>query len=158
MQSSTLRRAAALGAAIAAMVAATAVDAQAPPPGYSEAGEIAACLCLSRSVSALSADLTARQQAYNAVRDELARLDAELERERGAVDVNNPQSVAQFRELLERRDGVFRRQRSQGFADLSAATERYNARSAEYNARCANRPRDPGLLARVEATLSCPPP
>ena len=158
MHSSTLRRAAALCAGLAALIATAAAQAQAPPPGNSEAGEIAACLCLNRSVSALSAELTAKQQAYNAVRDELARLDAELEHERGAVDVNNPESVARFRQLLERRDAVFRRQRSQGFADLSAVTERYNARSGEYNARCAGRPRDPGLLARVEATLTCPPP
>ena len=42
--------------------------------------------------------------------------------------------------------------------DLAGAIERYNARVNEYNARCANRPRDAVLLSRVQATLSCPPP
>jgi hypothetical protein len=74
------------------------------------------------------------------------------------MDVDNPQSVARFRQLLGQRDAVFQRSTSLAAGDLAGATERYNARVNEYNARCANRPRDPVLLDRVQATLSCPPP
>jgi hypothetical protein len=52
---------------------------------------------------------------------------------------------------------AFQRSTSLASGDLAGAVERYNARVNEYNARCADRPRDPVLLGRVQATLSCPP-
>ena len=42
--------------------------------------------------------------------------------------------------------------------DLSDVVARYNARVSEFNARCADRPRNPVLVASVQAALSCPPP
>lgn len=143
-------------AGVAAVAAATPGAAQAPPGG--EAAEIAACLCLGQAVSALSADVAAQQRAYAAVQDELSRLDAQLQSERASMDVNNPQSVARFRQVLEQRDAAFRHSTSLATGELNVATGRYNARVNEYNARCANRPRDPALLERAQATLSCPPP
>src|SRR5580704_1509616 len=79
------------------------------PPASGEAGEITACLCLGQAVSALHADMDAKQRAYDAVRDELARLDSQLQSARVGMDVNNPQAVAQFRQLLEQRDAAFKR-------------------------------------------------
>ena len=157
MRSSMIRRTVVLGAALAALAAASVAEAQAPPPSP-EATEIAACLCLRQAVDALSADMTAKQRSSDAMREELARLDAQLQSARAGIDVNNPQSVAQFRQLLERRDAIFRRSTSLATGDLGGAVGHYNARTNEYNARCANRPRDPVLLGRVQATLSCPPP
>ena len=43
-------------------------------------------------------------------------------------------------------------------ADVNSASERYNQRSQEYNARCANKPMDPGLVERAQANLACPAP
>ncbi len=167
MRSSMLCRGAVLWAGLAAFAAASPAMAQAPPPpppyggpappASPEAAEIAACLCLGQAVDALSADMTAKQRSSDAVRDELARLDSELQRARAAIDVNDPQSVARFRQLLERRDAAFRRSNGLVTGDLSSAIARYNARTNEFNARCANRPRDPVLLGQVQATLSCPP-
>jgi len=148
-------RAAVLWAGVA-VAAASPAAAQAPP--FPEASEIAACLCLGQAVAALSADTAAPQSSYAAVQDELTRLDAQLQSERAAMDVNNPQSVARFRQLLQQRDAAFQRSTRLATGDLAGAVERYNARVNEYNARCANRPRDPVLLGRVQATLSCPPP
>jgi hypothetical protein len=145
-----------LWAAVAACAAASPAAAQAPPPSP-EAAEIAACLCLGQAVAALSADTAARQGSYAAVQEELARLDAQLQSERAGMDVNNPQSVARFRQLLQQRDAAFQRSTRLATGDLAGAIGRYNARVSEYNARCANRPRDPVLLGRVQATLSCPP-
>ena len=73
------------------------------------------------------------------------------------MDINNPQSVAHFRQVLEQRDAAFRRSSGPLAADLSAAVSHYNSAVNDYNARCASRPRDPVLLGRVEATLACPP-
>jgi len=146
-----------LWAGIGAVAVASPAAAQAPYPSP-EATEVAACLCLGQAVSALSADTAARQGSYAAVQDELTRLDAQLQSERAGMDVNNPQSVARFRQLLEQRDAAFQRSTRLATGDLAGAVERYNARVNEYNARCAGRPRDPDLLGRVQATLSCPPP
>ena len=164
-----LGRLAAAFVALAVIAAASAASAQTPYPAYpappaplpsgplSDAAQVASCLCLHQEVDALSAELTARQQAYDAARDEVAALDTQLQQARGSVDVNNPQSVAQFRELLARRDAAFRRQRGAIFTDLSGTTERYNARVGQYNAQC-TRPMSPDAIARAQATLSCPPP
>jgi hypothetical protein len=141
-----------VGGALLAM--APAAGAQAPP----EVAEIAACLCLHRAIDARSAGMTERQHAYDQVQSELAALDSELARERAAMNVDDPQSVARFRQLLARRDALFHRSTGPLAADLSAAVGGYNASVSEYNARCANQPRDPDLLARVQATLSCPAP
>ena len=45
---------------------------------------------------------------------------------------------------------------SDAVTDAGSAVERYNRTSDEYNSRCANRPMDPGLVERAQATLACP--
>ena len=172
MRSVRWYRAVVLWAGVAVFAAISPAVAQAPlypppPPPYGaipapplsgEAGEIAACLCLRQAVDVLGADMATKQRARDAVNDELSRLDVELQSARAGMDVNNPAAVARFRQLLEQRDAAFRRSTGLVTGDLSSVTARYNQRVNEYNARCANRPRDPGLLASVQATLSCPSP
>jgi hypothetical protein len=171
MRSVRRYRTAVVWAGVAVFAAMSPAAAQAPypppPPPYGavpaprlsgEAGEIAACLCLGQAVGVLGADMAAKQRARDEINADLSRLDAELQRARAGMDVNDPAAVARFRELLERRDAAFRRSTGLITGDLSSATAHYNARVNEYNSRCANRPRDPGLLASVQATLSCPPP
>lgn len=155
MGSSMLRAGAVLWVGLAAVAAASPAPAQAPPP---QAAEIAACLCLKQAVDALGVEMTTKQRSYDALRDALARLDSQLQGERAGIDVNNPQSVARFRQLLERRDAAFRRSTGPVAAASAAAAGRYNQRVDEFNARCANQPRDPILLGQVQATLSCPAP
>lgn len=130
----------------------------APPPGPPGTDEIAHCLCLNRDIGALRGNLAARQQAYQAVQEELSGLDTRLGQQREQMDVNNPQSVAEFRELLARRDALFRRSTGPEFNSISEATAHYNARVNEYNAQCANRPQDPDIVARLQPTLACPKP
>jgi hypothetical protein len=138
------------GLAIGAIASLTPAQAQVPP-GFD-------CACLSLAVEALGADLAVRRQAYEGLQGELGQLDNQLQGERSRIDVNNPADVARFRQLLERRDDVFRRSTGQAFSELSQATDRYGARVQEYNARCAGRPLDPGLVAQARATRVCPPP
>lgn len=168
MRALRLRRAIALGVAIAGC-SVTVAEAQAPPyppppgvvappPGSPEAADIAACLCLRQSVDALSTDMAARRRSYDELKSELARLDAQLEQQRTTIDVNNQEAVAHFRQQLQQRDALFRQSTGAGMGELSGVVDRYNAAVNEYNARCANRPRDPVLVDRVRATLSCPAP
>jgi len=131
-------------------------EAQVPPPSP-EASEIATCLCMEQQMGVLRSESTQRQASYDSLRNELGQMDADLARQRSSMDVNNPEAVARFRALLERRDALYRRSVGQVAGDATAAAGRYNRKVDEYNARCANVPRNPELLARVQSTLSCPP-
>jgi hypothetical protein len=122
-----------------------------------EAAEINACLCLEQAVATLSSDMTAKRQALDAADRQLADLDAQLARERPAVNVNNPDSVARYKALLERRDTAYRQSIGRVHADATSATDRYNARVNEYNTRCANRPFSSYLVAQIRGHLACPP-
>jgi hypothetical protein len=84
------------------MLAPGAAKAQVPP----EVADITACLCLQREVSALSADMNAKKQALDTLTQQLADLDSQLARERSALNVNNPDAVARYKALLERRDAA----------------------------------------------------
>ncbi len=126
--------------------------------GSSDRAEIAACLCLQQAVATLSADMSAKTQALDTVRKELAGLDAQLVSERPRVEVNNPNSVGRYKALLEHRDDVYRQSTGSVVTDADQAVARYNARVNEYNSRCANHPFNSQVMAQVQATLSCPRP
>jgi hypothetical protein len=149
-------RAAIFGAGLI-VLAGNPVRAQVPvlPP---EPAEIAACLCLQQSVAALSADMSAKNQALDAVKNQLTGLDSQLAHEKPQVNVNNPDAVARYKALLEQRDATYRQSIGPVHADATQATARYNARVNEYNARCANRPFNSAVVAQVQAQLVCPPP
>jgi hypothetical protein len=100
--------------------------------------------------------MAAKQQGLADLRSELDRATAELEASRNGMDVNDPQAVARFRQMLDNRDALFRRASGDAVTDAGSAVERYNRTSDEYNSRCANRPMDPGLVERAQATLACP--
>jgi hypothetical protein len=109
--------------------------AQMPPP--------AACYCLKQSVDGANANMTARNAALADARAALDQLDQQLAALRAQVDVNNPQAVAQFKQLLEQRDAAAKRAGGDTLADSQAATARYNDAVANYNAQCGGRPLPP---------------
>jgi hypothetical protein len=146
-------RATVLGLGFVALIAPGAARAQVP----SEASEISACLCLQQAVATLSAEMNTKTQALNAVQSELADLDAQLARERPAVNVNNPDSVGRYKALLERRDAAYHQSIGPVHADATQAVAYYNTRVNEYNAQCANRPFNSAVVAQVQAHLTCPP-
>ncbi|HEY1432245.1 MAG TPA: hypothetical protein VGF39_11570 [Stellaceae bacterium] len=129
------------------------VSAQVPP----EVAEIGNCLCLQKAVSLLSAEMNGKTRALDAVNQQLADLDSQLARERSTLNVNNPDAVAHYKALLERRDGVYGQSIGPIHAEAAQATARYNANVNEYNARCANRPFNSVIVAQLQATLTCPP-
>ena len=153
------RRGAAIGLCAVAGVLLGAVapaSAQVLVPPSAEAADIAACLCLSQALSASGTAMTERQRSYEASRQEVADLDARLQNARTSVNVDNPNAVAQFRQLLDQRDAAYRRSSGTLFTQYQNAVALYNQRTSEYNARCADRPRNPLLLNQVQATLVCP--
>jgi len=150
-----LTRGMALGWGLLAMLAPGATRAQVPPPP--EVADITACLCLQRAVSALSADMNARNQALDTVTRQLSDLDAQLARDKSTINVNNPDAVARYKALLERRDAAYRQSIGPVHAEAEQATAGYNARVNEYNAHCANRPFNSAIVAQMQVNLVCPP-
>jgi len=145
----------AMGMGLAAVLSPGVVKAQVPLPP--EMAEITACLCLQQAVSALSADMNAKKQALDTITRQLGDLDSQLARERSAINVNNPDAVARYKALLERRDAAYRQSIGPVHTDATQATARYNARVSEYNARCANRPFNSALVVQMQVNLVCPP-
>ena len=147
-----------LGAGLLAVSAGSSRAQLPPPPGSPEAADIASCLCLKQEVDDLNAASAAKRREYEDAYAELGRIGSQLEAERARMDVNDPAAVARFRQLLQRRDDLFRRSTTELGPGATSTAERYNSRVSEYNSRCANRARDPRLLAQVQATLVCPRP
>ena len=121
--------------------------AQMPPPGPD-----LTCLCLKQAVDATGADMTAKNGELNAAQSQLSQIDAQLATMRSQTNVNDPQSVAQFRQLLAQRDAAFKQSNGDLIGASQAATARYNQAVADYNARCAGRPLPPP----PPGPLSCP--
>jgi hypothetical protein len=153
------RRGAFAALALAACFVAAPAGAQSPPsqPVGPAADDIRNCLCLKRAVDNSAADMSEKQQALETARHQLADLDAALQRDRAALDVNNEAQVAQFRQKLAQRDALYNRISRESYAAATAAVQRYNAQVGDYNGRCSNRPFDSVLMSQVQATLVCAP-
>ena len=124
-------------AALLCAVSAAPVMAQMPP------GPDLNCLCLKQAVDDTNTDMMAKQAELNTAQSQLGQLDRQLEAARAREDVNNPQSVAEFRQLLAQRDTAFRQSNGGLITATQAATGRYNQAVADYNNQCAGRPLPP---------------
>jgi len=124
----------------------------APAPAQMPPGPGFACLCLKQSVDGTNADMNAKQGELNAAQSQLAQIDSQLAAARAQEDVNNAQSVAQFRQLLAQRDTAFRQANGDLIAAAQAATVTYNQAVASYNGQCAGRPLPPP----PPGPLNCP--
>ena len=136
----------------ALLCAVLAAPAWAQMPAYSPGGPDFTCLCLQQSVADRRTDMTAKQGELNAAQSQLSQLDAQLTAARAHEDVNNPQSVAEFRQLLAQRDAAFKQSSGELIAATQAATAAYNQAVADYNNQCAGRPLPPP----PPGPLSCP--
>jgi hypothetical protein len=120
--------------------------------------EINACLCLQQGNEALSREMSVRTQALAEIRQHLADLDAELVHDRPMVQVNDPDSVARYKALLDRRDAAYRQSIGPVVSQADQAVARYNAQVNEYNARCAGHPFNAEMMAEMQTHLSCSAP
>jgi len=139
---------------VLAAFACAAPMALAMPAAAQMTGDPIACACLARAIDATNADMTAQNQALAAGQADLARLDQQLAAARASVDVNNPQAVAQFKQLLTQRDAAFQQLGGGLVAAAQAATARHNAAVGDYNNACAGRPIPPP----PPGPLACPGP
>jgi hypothetical protein len=128
------------------------VPALAQMPGYPPPGPDFSCLCLKQSVDDTHTDMQTKQGELSAAQAQLGQLDNQLAAARSGVDVNNPQAVAQFRQMLAQRDALFKQTNGNLIAAARAATGAYNQSVAAYNNQCAGRPLPPP----PPGPLSCP--
>ncbi|HTW54455.1 MAG TPA: hypothetical protein VME45_21380 [Stellaceae bacterium] len=123
--------------AVACLALAAPAMAQMPP------GPDFTCLCLKQSVDDSHTDMQAKQGELDVAQSQLGDLDRRLNAARAQEDVSNPQSVAQFRQLLAQRDMAFKQANGDLIAAAQAATAHYNQAVANYNNQCAGRPLPP---------------
>jgi hypothetical protein len=83
------------------------------PPAWAQSAtmitapqDIAACLCLEQAVSVLARDMEARKAIYEEKGRLLEGLDGEVAASRRRLNVENPNEVAAFRDLLDRRNAA----------------------------------------------------
>jgi len=109
----------------------------------SDPAQITACLCMQQGVATLSSDMSAKTQALAAIRPN--------------VQVNDPDSVARYKALLQQRDAAYQQSLGPVVADADQATARYNSHVSQYNAQCANHQFNADAMASIQAHLVCPP-
>jgi hypothetical protein len=158
------------GLAVAALVAASAGDAQTPmqtpPPSITPAVpplgmtlsspiEISSCLCLEREIATRQAELTVRRNAYVALVREIAEAESAIARDRARVDVNDQAAVDAFKRRMDQLDAMKARQDQVTLPDYQAAVAGYNERVAQYTQRCSGRVLDPVVTEQVRANLIC---
>ena len=133
-----------LGAALC--VSAAPAWAQMPPgPDFS-------CLCLQQAVDNTRSDMQAKQNALSAAQSQVTEMDGQLATARAKIDVNNPQAVAAFRQLLAQRDASYRQASGELLSAAQTATVTYDQAVAAYNGQCAGRPLPPP----PPGPLNCP--
>jgi hypothetical protein len=114
-------------------------------PGWAQMppGPDFACLCLKQAVDDAHNDMQAKNAELGAAQAQLNQITGQLTTARASLDVNDPQAVAQFRQLLAQRDQAFRHSHGDLIAAAQATTAHYNQAVANYNNQCAGRPLPP---------------
>jgi len=118
--------------------------------------DIAACLCQNQSVTQLRAEVDRQRQAYDTAKADYEGLSAQAEAQRGRVDVNDANSIAAYRQLLERRDAAEYHFKVEVAPPYAETVARYNQAVQAYNSGCATKMYDSAVLAEVQKTLYCP--
>jgi hypothetical protein len=136
-----------LGLLLCAALAGPAV-AQMSPSG----GPDFTCYCLKQAVDDTGTDMQTKNGELAASQAQVGQLDAQLAAARAKENVTDPQSVAQFRQLLAQRDAAFRQSNGDLIGAAQAATATYNQAVANYNNQCAGRPLPPP----PPGPLACP--
>jgi hypothetical protein len=114
-------------------------------PGWAQMppGPDLTCLCLQQQVNSSMSNMQAANAQLSATQAQLTQLDGQLAAARAGLDVNNPQAVAQFRQLLAQRDTAYKQSTGGALSAAQAATASYDQAVAGYNNQCAGRPLPP---------------
>lgn len=128
------------------------------PPVQSNEVEIATartCLCLERAVAERKFEMDVRNGIFEKAQGDLQATEAEVERQRPTVNVNDPAQVDAFRTLLAKRDAARAQYERVAVPDQQQAVGRYNAVVEQLNATC-NRPITTFAWEAARKDLVCP--
>jgi hypothetical protein len=117
---------------------------------------IRGCLCQQQAVNRQSAELAQRRQTYEDRKREADALVAEAAARKSQVDINNPDAIAAYSNLLGRRDAAVHAMTDEVTPQYSSFVSSYNQRVTQYNQQCPGQSFDAAVLARVQQNLSCP--
>jgi hypothetical protein len=107
---------------------------------------IAFCLCLEQSVAAKAADMRSLGAVYSDETRQLAAMNAELDRKRPLVDVQNQAQIDAFKVLLEQRDAALDKYQWSTLPKYQASVARYNEKVDLVLKRCSGHPLDQAAL------------
>lgn len=118
--------------------------------------EIAFCLCLEQSVAAKAADMRSLGALYSDETRQLAAMNADIDRKRPLVDVQNQAQIDAFKVLLEQRDAALDKYQWSTLPKYQASVARYNEKVDMVLKRCSGHPLDQAALDQAKQKLSCP--
>jgi hypothetical protein len=142
-----------LGTAVLAAAVVMALPARAQDLSTPEGARY--CLCLEQLIAAKKDEVAVRQNAYEALRKQVAETTERLNRQRPTVNPNDPVAVETFRQALEARDMEADRLDREVLADFNQSATVYNERVSRYQGQCAGKMYTEAVLAQVKPTLVC---
>lgn len=117
--------------------------------------DVSTCLCLERDVASRLQEMSGRRTAYEALTSQITELQADLDRRRKAINVNDPGQVDDFRRRLDQVDALQAELTGTTLPAYQAAVAAYNQRVAQYTDRCAGRALDQNVVNQLRANLVC---
>lgn len=143
-------------AAVAGLCASPAWAQYAPvQPNEIEISTARTCLCLERTVADRKFEMDIRNGIFEKARADMQSTEAEVERQRPLVNVNDPNQVDAFRTLLARRDAARQQYEFVAVPDQQRAVGSYNEVVNQLNATC-NRPITTFAWEAARKDLVCP--
>ncbi|HUZ75503.1 MAG TPA: hypothetical protein VMU87_21165 [Stellaceae bacterium] len=117
---------------------------------------VRACLCRDQAMHELGASLSTERQNFEAQENAVKALDEQASAAKAKLDPADLAAREAYAELLQRRDAAHRHL-AESTPQYNAAVRRYNAAVIAYKDGCAGKSYDADTLAKVRASLSCPP-
>ncbi len=143
--------------ALGVVVAAEARAQYAPvQPAEAEVAAARNCLCLDQAVNERKFELDVRNGIFEKARADMQSTEAEVERQRPLVNVDDPNQVDAFRSLLARRDAARQHYEFTAVPDQQRAVGQYNAVVAQLNAACQGRSFSTYAWTAARQNLVCP--
>jgi hypothetical protein len=119
--------------------------------------DIAACLCLEQSISARAAEMRSLGAVYNEETRQLADMNADIDRRRPLVNVQDQAQIDAFKVILEQRDQALDKYQWSTLPKYQASVARYNEKVDVMVKMCSGHPLDQVALDQVKQKLTCTP-
>lgn len=122
----------------------------------SDPGQIAACLCQERLITAKGRLMAVRQGALDAMQSRVNGLSADIEAERGTINTADPIAVQTLRDRIEQRDALREEMGRSVYPDFQDSIEDYNRAVGDFTARCGGKTYELSVLNQIQPALNCP--